>query len=241
VVIRIVIGVSAVGVLALVLWFTLSCQLTVRRLARSMRQQRALAFERESRHRPVRPEDRLPDSEQAALDAVWRELEGHSARALGQVVELKSDGTSAGIAHWFAADPSTAYGWIGMVGQVPLRRPVMVLFSHANDGQFAVTRWGIDSVGALASGPSIHRLMLSSKTPIGEVLRQHNELATRVSPGSLRQVSELDGALAGRLELTDTRLAWRAQQPEQALLEADVRGILLVSRFVIDVNAARPS
>ncbi len=214
-----------VAILAFFVWHVVVYDVSIRRLVPRISTARRLAGEA-VRQRPAGPGDTLPPAEREQIDRVLETLTAAGAQLLGNMVELKSDGVAVGVVHWFAADSGTTCGWVAMVGSGRTRRPAGYLFSESTDGHFAATRWGAGLVGNLAGPPVIHRLVVGLGMAITEAASRHNALAARMSPQPLIPVRALAAALALRDALRNVHREWRAAQPAQSLLEADVREYL---------------
>ena len=201
----------------------------VQRLAGSgERLRRAVA--RQMRRRKPGPADALAGDLLAMYESNSREMRDAGLTILGDQIEENDDGTPVGTSRWFVDGTGTICGWFGAlpVKQTPGKyRTVMLFFSESDGGDFLVTSRGAPELG-VARPPTTHRQFVAWSDGIARALERHRSLIESVagSAPTLRRVSSFEDAVALLVRHREHIAAWRAAQPADALLEADVRNVL---------------
>ena len=188
----------------------LSRRTKLRRLAKVIRDQRALAM--------------LPIAYQP-IDARWQPhlddvdvLDGMTA--LGGFVQVPAGRSPAGAMRGITDEAGTTFGWIGKVG--PQRVDATLLIS-ASDTDSYVTVLSPVRAGFLASPPFVHHDRVTVGGP-GAALAAHKQRVAAVT--GLHTVRTLDELQATLGRLRERTIDWRAAQSPDALLDADLRSIL---------------
>ena len=187
------------------------------RLASSVETLRALTM-REVTYEPRGPSDVIPPPARPAFEAFDRELREHGMTATGDLVEAMS--SSVNIERWFRDGDGSIFGWFGVTAT---GGPAMVLFSESDDGTFIVT--GRHAKGAnLVDPPVVTRQRFDWAHGLGAVLDAHRARLTGTS--SWRRAPDAAAGAASLLRLRAAVARWRAAQPPDQLLEADLRSML---------------
>ncbi|HYM25894.1 MAG TPA: hypothetical protein VEU08_21905 [Vicinamibacterales bacterium] len=188
------------------------------------------AATRDVRRRPPGAADAMTAAQEALYESNTREMRDAGLSVLGDFIEEQDDGTVMGRSRWFVDGSGTISGWFGAI---PVKnapgtfRTLMLFFSETDAGQFVTTSRGTPELG-LARPPTTHRQFLPWNDGIPKAIERHRSFVESVggAGAALRRTSALDDvvALLGRQRAQIA--AWRAAQPSEALLEADVRNVL---------------
>lgn len=226
-------GLAAVG--ALWLWqrykYRAACQKIVRAMA--LMRHRSL---RKSHYVPVDTRDPRDHKAQHVFAEVTRDLEGAGFTVLGDLLEQNDDGTIAGVVRWFRNADGSVCGWFG----IATHTPVMLLVSESASGEYFVTGRGTPGP-SLAHPPNVHRQIVRWGDGAAAALQHHLALAG-AHAGDLRRVETSDDATGLLARLWESSATWRAAQPQAALWEQDLRGILgdRYDQFAPGVRKALP-
>ncbi|HEY1558409.1 MAG TPA: hypothetical protein VGF94_26475 [Kofleriaceae bacterium] len=156
----------------------------------------------------------------ATLEAV-RADEGALVAAgftlLGDVVCQRAGG-KAMITRWLADPSGTTCAELGLRGEGNVW---LVLHSASGDNVYATHREQYP--GSLARPPFVHHRYVPPERSLAELIRHHAEAARHDDAASIATLADV----VAQLERTSSRtLAWRNAEPPDALLDADLRGLL---------------
>lgn len=187
---------------------------------------RAVAGASSSR-RPAPPDHAklLQHAEHFATAA--RELESLGCTILGDLEELKADGSSAGALRWFIDRSGTICGWFAVIASKTRPVPVMLIHSELTPLKFLLSQHGGAEL-ALARAPTSPRFYYATTVPLQTVFDQHRAHLTAMAPAVPQVIADLADAEAmfdrGRAHLQQ----WRAAQDPEALIALDVESVLRV-------------
>lgn len=137
---------------------------------------------------------------------------------LGELVGELPAGRATLVLRALVRGPAVAFLMISTTTPTRVR---MTISSYGPDQQFSTAR---DSDGrSLATPPFVHLRHLRADATALEVVREHAAFATA---GELRTLATLDELLATMAAHRALVQRWRDAQPPDALLEADLRGLL---------------
>jgi len=178
-------------------------------------------------YRPPHPDEPIPADARPLFQAAQQEMTAAGLTVLGDLMEIHPDGTPFAPTRWFIDDTRAVCGWFGVLrnpetGSV---NPVMMLFSESASGHFFVTGRGTTST-ALVQPPTNHSAFGEWDDGLVTTFGRHRALLAGEGMTALRQDASLDAgpALVGRLR--DSTARWRTAQPQQQLLERDVRALV---------------
>lgn len=195
-------------------------------LANGVARMRAAA-ERETKYQPVAADAIAKTPGAPYYDAAASEIQKNGCRLLGDLAEVSPDGTLTQPARWFVDGTATICGWYGIVGsaETPAVRQVMFLMSEAPGGEYFTTSRGGGGSGT-ASSPKHHLTECQWADGLERQLAVHRAQIPTAQPASLTHVATLDDATALSARSRKAKMAWRAQQPADSLLDQDLRRIL---------------
>ena len=198
----------------------------VRVLADAITGLRALAGAPSTR-RPASPDHAKLLQYAEHFATVTRELESLGCTILGDLEELKADGSSAGALRWFIDRSATICGWFSVIAPKSEPVPVMLLRSELTPLKFLLSQHGGAEL-ALARAPTSPRFYYAATVPLQTVFDQHRSRLAALAPAVPQVIADLAGAEAmfdrGRAHLQQ----WRAAQDPEALIALDVESVLRV-------------
>jgi hypothetical protein len=212
-------------------WRKFQHRATCRRLAALIQSMRQKSLG-DARFAPVDARDPRDHRVRRVYADISRELGESGLKALGDVFEERDDGSVGGVVSWFRTDDGLVCGWFGIAHY----RPVMLLFSESAAGDYYITGRGSPEP-SLARPPVVHRAGGEWGEGAPRALQRHRALAG-TNASDLHKVATLDDAVALLQRLRTTVAQWRQAQPQEALLEADLRATLgrHYDRFAADVR-----
>lgn len=181
----------------------------------------------EARYRHFTTEDAELLEPRQHYEAAVRELDAHGFTMLGDKVEVRADGTAAGVSRWFVDGNRTVCGWFGVIRGHTIN-PVMLLFSESDAGSFFATLRG-GSTLSVAQPPTVHKAYCEWGEGLARQLEHHHALLSQASnagAATLRRVQSIDDAVGSVIRLRQSVTAWRARQSPTFLLNQDVRSVL---------------
>ena len=187
------------------------------RLASSVDTLRAMTT-REVTYTPLGPSDVIPPKARPAFEAFDRELREHGMTATGDLVEAMAGAEN--IERWFRDGDGSIFGWFGVTAS---GGPAMVLFSESDDGRFVLTERYAPGAN-LVRPPFMTRQRFDWEHGLGAVLDAHRARLAGASPW--RRAPDAAAGAASLLRLRAAVARWRAEQPPDPLLEADLRSML---------------
>ena len=220
--------VGAVLVIGYLLYQRISQRAAVERLVGAVED--GILKLRELAAAPVRR--RPPPSDEASvrrhaeqLAGVTGELKSLRCTVLGDLEELRADGSPAGVSRWFVDRDGTTCGWCSMLTTKGGPMPVMVLLSEFSPPRFLLTmRGGADL--AIARPPALRVQVHAADAPLKAVFDAHWAAMSELSPAVPRPIAGLDGAVATFDNLRAHSQGWRAAQEAEALDALDVEAVL---------------
>lgn len=195
-------------------------------LANGVTRMRAAA-ERETKYHPVAAGAIAQMPGAPYYDAAAGEIQNAGCRMLGDLAEEFPDGTLTQPARWFVDGTGTVCGWYAIVGpaQTPAVRQVMFLMSEAAAGEYYTTSRG-GGGSSTASSPKHHLAECHWADGLERQLAAHRAQIPANQAASLTHIGTIDDATAMNARSRKARMAWRARQPADALLDQDLRQIL---------------
>ena len=166
------------------------------------------------------------DGDRAAFDMLTsvsakadeQALEQLGFRTLGEIALERSDKAVALASRAFVSADGTTIATLSVSAKA--RGHVMALFSsHCGERQIATSRGAVPS---LAKPPFVEYEALPVKTSLAAVFEAH---VGRPRPDAAA-ITTIDQLLARANELRERTLAWRAAEPPDELLDADLRAML---------------
>jgi hypothetical protein len=174
------------------------------------------------RYRAARDEDTELRSSRAALDRDAAELCAHGFVELGDVIVCRGD-QSRSLLRAFVDGASTTCAVLGPPSNRNESGAWVWLGCYRTEERFATWRGGND----LAMPPQVHGQALVTSTQIAELVTRHRALARTDEPDrDFARLTTLDELLAQFVTWDDKLFNWRAAQPADELLEADLRAVL---------------
>jgi len=175
---------------------------------------------------------RPPPSDEASarrhaeqLAGVTGELESLRCTVLGDLEELRADGSAVGVTRWFVDRDGTTCGWCGMLTSKSGPMPVIVLLSEFSPPRFLLSRRGGTDM-AIARPPALRVQVHDAGVSLRAVLDAHRAAMSELSPAVPQPVADLAGAVATFDNLRTHSQGWRAAQDAEALDALDVEAVL---------------
>lgn len=151
---------------------------------------------------------RIADSHREALEAF-------GFRALGELI-VERRGEAVMVSRMLASGDGLTLAGLSVTVKNPTRVYV-ALSSYTGERQHGTTRGEVQS---LARPPFVTITSLGLDTPIAKLVAGHQ------APQDARVIATIDDVVARLVELRERTVAWRAAQPPDELLEADLRALL---------------
>lgn len=158
--------------------------------------------------KPVLERLRIAESHESALALV-------GFRPLGELILERAGKPVIVLRALVSADRRTVASTA--VSVKPGNQVLVALSSYTGEVQVATRRGHVTS---LAVPPFVRIIEQPPATPIRDLVAAHQ------APPDARPIETLDDVLARMVELRDRTLAWRAAQPPDELLDADLRALL---------------
>lgn len=197
----------------------------IRRLERGIREWRQMLSD-QIRCRPVEAADRDTQSLLRATDADVKELCARGFAVIGDMVRQPRDQPALAVMRVLVDDVGTTYAFVIVSLEKP-GPPVLDVESYSEDAEWSTMR-GTARPSGPALGAFAHRQLVAPAAGLGALLEKHRAFAGLDAPDApvfircttlAELVTELERA-------HDRTVQWRAAQPSEALLDADLRGIL---------------
>jgi hypothetical protein len=172
-------------------------------------------------YRPVGTSPELTDE----LEAATREAQAAGFTMLGDFVE-ESAVREAGLAmRWFVDGRGTTFGWLAPFSVAGTRETVLVLMSHELASQTITSR--APKASALSRPPFVRVQHVAPGTSFLDTWAKHREVAELDDESRgfvpVRTFEQLRHELE---RMRDKVIAWRQAQPEDELLDADLKSLL---------------
>lgn len=206
--------------LAFAIIFILRLRQKLALLAEQVRGLRARALERIT-YRPA-GKDALAD----VLDDATAEAETLGLTMLGDYIEEASVASLERAIRWFVdGAEGLTFGWMAPFEVEGQKYIVIVLMSHELDAQTITARQPLGST--LSRPPFVTLAHLPPATSFQQTLAKHRARAGLGEPGRafipVRTFEQVERELD---RMRDKVIAWRTGQPEDELLDADLRSLL---------------
>lgn len=143
---------------------------------------------------------------------------------LGDLAFHRTDQPALGIMRVLVDSTKTILGYLVVLPQSPTN-PRCVLESYSRSLEFSSMR--AERNATLATAPSSCQQQLAANLDHAELVAKHRDLARPGDPDdSLIRVTSLDELIPVLLRFQTLVADWRAAQPPDELLDADLRGLL---------------
>ena len=151
---------------------------------------------------------RIADSQREALEAM-------GFRSLGELI-IERRGEPVMVSRMLVSHDGLTLSGLSVTIKNPTR-VFVALSSYTGERQYGTTRGEVPS---LARPPFVTITNLPLDTTIGKLVAAHQP------PEGARPTATLEDVLARLVELRERTVAWRAAQPPDELLDADLRALL---------------
>jgi len=161
----------------------------------------------------------------SADPALYAELDACGLVRLGERDEVDALASVRGPTRWFRDAEGAVFGFAAEIYPPNAAgiRPVLMMRSAVAGGHVAATR-GAPPV-RLAKVPGVRVEWLPASTPLRDMLASHRATVQALG-GATRRVDSIDSVLAAHADARAAVQRWRADQPYDELLDADLSGIL---------------